>query len=131
MTSQRIQQIAWFGFLIWLYYSKYIFTNPTGFNLEYTLTVFLLIVLIAIIPWYVSKKLEALTTGIGRWYVILTAPMVFTTMGLMAFYYVMIAPNFPTVELPSILHRTIMPGLSMTALLLIPYIPFLRGTKPQ
>lgn len=117
----RIQTGLWAVFLIYYTYLKY-FAGYNEWNTEYALQVAILVVMTAIAPFYLMKFLSGRTEGSTRWIATLILPIVLCGIGYGLFWYFRVRPNFPDVTLMTVLRRSLFPGISISALLLIPMV---------
>lgn len=122
LIAQRIQLVGWIVFLFYYFAAKYFVGGFTGFSINYLVSVIILVLLTAIIPFYVSRWLLEKLSGNAKIIASLVAPISLTAGGLSLYFVAFIAPNFPNIVLPNILHRAIEPGVAITVLMLIPLV---------
>ncbi|WP_262694369.1 hypothetical protein [Kordiimonas aquimaris] len=130
MQASKIQTILWWLFFAAYFASKYFVSGFTGFSWGYLLSVVVLCILTALLPWYGAKWIVSKMQGAGHIMTALVLPVALTTLGLSIFFLAFIAPNYPTIELANIIHRALMPGAAITVLLFLPdTINRLRGSN--
>ncbi|TNE36751.1 MAG: hypothetical protein EP347_10200 [Alphaproteobacteria bacterium] len=117
----RLQTGLWVLFLIGYTALKY-FAGYNAWNTEYAIQVAILVVMTAVAPFYLSKGLVARMDGVGGWLVTLVTPVVLCAIGYALFWYFRVKPSFPDVTLMTVLPRSLLPGLSITVLVLLPKV---------
>jgi hypothetical protein len=115
--SPKAQNIIWIIFLVLYFAQKYVADIKEDFQLGYLLNVGILVILTAVIPYYLTRLGMYLVTGKTRAVLALTLPITFSAMGLSVFFFVFIKPYVPDLPLLSILPRSLIPGIIMTIIL--------------
>ncbi|TNE58242.1 MAG: hypothetical protein EP340_06110 [Alphaproteobacteria bacterium] len=120
----RLQTGLWVLFLIGYTALKY-FAGYNAWNTQYAIQVAILVLMTAVAPFYLSKAVSMRAEGAGRWVMTLVLPVLLCAIGYGLFWYFRVKPSFPDVTLLTVLPRSLLPGLSISVLLLIP--KFMRG----
>lgn len=120
MIAKRVQLVGWIIFIFYYFTAKYFVGGFTGFSIAYLISVVVLVGLTAAAPFYGVKWLLERTSGSMRFISALLLPSALAAAGLSLYFLIFIAPNYPNIELPGILHRAIEPGVAITILMLIP-----------
>lgn len=121
MTTQRIQTALWSLFLIYYFAAKYFVGGFTGFSIPYLISVLALVLVTAILPFYLARWITGMLTSPANILISLILPVLLTAAGLSAYFMLFIAPNYPNIQLANIIHRAIEPGIAITLLLLLPH----------
>lgn len=129
MIAERIQLVGWIVFIFYYFSAKYFVGGFTGFSVGYLVSVVILVMLTAVIPFYTAKWLTQRTPGMPAFATALILPIALTAVGLSLYFVVFIAPNYPSITLPGIIHRAIEPGIAISILLLIPLLA--RLMRPE
>lgn len=122
MTAHRIQTALWALFLIYYSAAKYFVGGFTGFSVPYLISVLVLVALTAAVPFYAARWLTNKLDDAARVAAILLVPTVLTCAGLSLYFLLYIAPSYPNIQLPNIIHRAFEPGIAISLLLLIPIL---------
>ena len=122
MIAKRIQLVGWIIFIFYYFTAKYFVGGFTGFSVAYLISVLVLVVLTAAVPFYGVKWLLERSSGALKALIALALPTALAVAGLSVYFLIFIAPNYPNIELPGILYRAIEPGIAVTVLMLIPII---------
>lgn len=129
MIAERIQLVGWIVFIFYYFSAKYFVGGFTGFSVGYLVSVAILVMLTAVIPFYTAKWLTQRTPGMTAFATALILPIALTAVGLSLYFVVFIAPNYPSITLPGIIHRALEPGIAISILLLIPLLARLMHSK--
>jgi hypothetical protein len=109
-------------------WQKYRAAAPASFNQGYAINVAILVTLTAIVPYVVARLAMSMTSGAGRLASAVLVPTFMAAGGFATFFFVFIAPNFPQVELMTVLPRSLTPGGVIAVILLI-HMVLRRGEK--
>lgn len=120
--AKRLQLTGWIIFLFYYFAAKYFVGGFTGFSVNYLVSVIILVLLTAVVPFYISQWLTRSSQANLKIIAALVAPVALTMLGLSLYFIAFIAPNFPNITLPSILHRAIEPAIAISALMVIPVL---------
>jgi hypothetical protein len=118
-----MRTIHYLGFIIFLIvygYFKYTAVPQLMGQSQYILTTGIVIVLTAIVPFFLSYFIARKVSSNARYVVLGLLPLLLCALGLAFYFYIFIAPNAPGMSVMQVLPRTIVPGLVMGALLLLP-----------
>jgi hypothetical protein len=84
---------------------------------NYILTTCLVILMTAVIPFYLSCFLAKKVSSPSCYLVASLMPLVLSGIGLAIYFYLFIAPSAPSVEIAQVLPRAFLPGIAMGAIL--------------
>lgn len=129
--AKRLQLTGWIIFLFYYFAAKYFVGGFTGFSINYLVSVIVLVLLTAVVPFYVSQWLTRGSQANLKIIAALVAPVALTMLGLSLYFVAFIAPNFPNITLTSILHRAIEPAIAISALMVIPVLAEIFQTDEQ
>ena len=121
-TAKKLQLTGWAIFLFYYFAAKYFVGGFTGFSITYLVSVIILVLLTAVVPFYISQWLTRSSKANLKIIAALVAPIGLTMLGLSLYFVAFIAPNFPNITLPSILHRAIEPAIAISVLMVIPVL---------
>lgn len=124
-----IQQCLWLTFLV-IYIGHKFLAGGGGISTNYAIQVAIIVVLTALIPFYVTSRLGHLLVRI-RVAIFAVLPVGLAMAGYATFYFVFIAPNFPEVAAADVIVRGITPGIVISAILLVPVITSRRSTTVE
>jgi hypothetical protein len=119
MSSARVQMGLWILFLIFYTHRKY-FAGYDAWNTEYAIQVAILVIMTAIAPFYLVKFAVGRMEGSSKLLSTLILPSVLCAIGYGVFWYTRVRPSFPDVTLMQVLPRSLLPGIAISVLLLIP-----------
>lgn len=122
MTAHRLQTALWAVFLIYYFAAKYFVGGFTGFSVSYLVSVIILVALTAVVPYYAARWVSGKLEDAAKIASVLLVPTVMTCVGLSLYFLLYIAPSYPNIQLPNIIHRAFEPGIAISLLLLIPSI---------
>lgn len=114
---KNLHHIGFLIFLIVYSYHKYNAVPSLMGQTSYILTSCLLVILTAIIPFYLSISWSNKTKPPSRYVLAGITPLLLSTLGLTAYFYLFIAPNAPGISIIQVLPRAILPGLVMGMIL--------------
>lgn len=129
MIAQRVQLVGWIIFIFYYFTAKYFVGGFTGFSVGYLISVIMLVMMTAVIPFYTAKWLVDKSEKLAQFGFALLLPILLTGAGLSVYFVIFIAPNYPAITLPGILHRAIEPGVAISILLLVPIVAGVRTNK--
>jgi hypothetical protein len=118
VNTNRLLLGFWLIFLTYYTYLKY-FSGFDTWNAEYALQVAILVVVTAIIPYYVARWITLKQVEIKRLVIELMLPVILCAIGYTLFYYTRVKPNFPDVTLEQVMPRSLFPGISISLILLM------------
>jgi hypothetical protein len=111
--------LLWLVFFIIYAIYKYVGSLQV-WDPEFFVQVAILVVLTALIPYYVSRALAHKLTDPAKLITTIILPLALCALGYTIFYYTRVKPNFPNVSLTGdVLPRSFLPGFVMTALFLL------------
>lgn len=120
-----MRKFPYLGFIVFLVsysYVKYTAVPQLMGQTQYMITTAVLVVLTAVIPFYISYLAVRNNRSNTRYTIALVLPLVLSAIGLAVYFFLFIAPNAPDMSVVQVLPRAVVPGLVMSALLLIPMI---------
>ena len=119
--AHRVQCGLWVLFLVGYTALKY-FAGYNAWNTQYAIQVAILVMMTAIVPFYLSKAIVGRSEGAAQWAAALLLPVVLCGLGYALFWYFRVKPSFPDVTLATVMPRSLMPGISIAVLILIPKV---------
>ena len=117
---RTIHYVGFFIFVIVYGYFKYTAVPQLMGQSQYILTTGIVVVLTAIVPFFLSYFIGRNVTSNARYLVLGLLPLILCAAGLATYFYLFIAPNAPGMSVLQVLPRAVVPGLVMGALLLLP-----------
>jgi hypothetical protein len=105
-------------FLVVYSYFKYVAVPSMMGQTTYIITTSLVVLMTAIIPFYVTYFLTKKASSPSRYVLASLMPLILSGIGLSIYFYLFIAPNAPGMGVAQVLPRAILPGLVMGAILL-------------
>lgn len=118
----RIQMLAYVVFLVFYGAQKYLAVPEQMGELTYTWTTALMVVLTAVIPFFVSYILIPRLDRMGALLIGALLPLILSGVGLTIYYYGFIARYVPDIALTDVLPRALAPGIIMGLILVIPLV---------
>lgn len=115
-----IQQCLWFAFLL-VYIAMKFLAGGGAYSHDYALQVGIIVGLTAVIPFYALTWLTAVLPKL-RLSLLLLAPTLLAMTGYAVFFGVFIAPNYPDIAAAQVIVRGVMPGLVISAVLVLPIV---------
>lgn len=119
ISLKNLPLMAFFLFLVFYSFQKYTAVPQTSFNPDYTINVAIIVAFTAVLPWFITRIKMRFTSGLMQMLAILLAPVAISAIGFAVYYYVFIAPNFPDVPITAVLPRSLFPGMTISAILLL------------
>ena len=107
-------------FLLVYSYFKYTAVPSQMGDPMYIATTALVVILTAVIPFFMARYLANKASAPKNYILAAVVPLALSALGLAIYFYVFIAPNAPGMAVTQVLPRAIVPGLVMSALLLMP-----------
>lgn len=114
--------ISFLIFILVYGYFKYTAMPSLMGSSEYILTTVLVILLTAIIPYFATYILTRKGGSLDQYLLAGLLPLPLCAGGLAAYFYLFIAPNAPGMSVMDVLPRSLVPGLVMGAILLVPML---------
>ena len=119
---RNLPHVGFILFLVVYSYFKYTAMPSMMGQPQYILTTGLVILMTAVIPFFTTYFLASQSKPPARYLLAAFMPLILSTLGLAIYFYLYIAPNAPGIPVTQVLPRAIIPGLVMSAILLLPMI---------
>ena len=114
-----IQTGLWLSFLVYYCASKF-FAGYQGYSHAYLIQVVIIVLLTALLPYYLSKGLLKLERAKAA--IIALAPSLLAMAGYAGFFFVFIKPNYPSMAAEQVIVRGLLPGVVISLILALPLI---------
>jgi hypothetical protein len=121
MARGKLPIILFGLFLVYYIYDKYMGQPPPSFNIEYGLTVALIVLLTAVIPFFNTWIFLRHTQGRLRFLLAAIVPILVSAIGYALFFYVFIAPSAPGVTVMQVVPRSAIPGFAISLIFFASY----------
>jgi hypothetical protein len=113
---KNLHHVGFAIFLIAYSYFKYAAVPSMMGQSTYILTTALVVLMTAIIPFYVTYFLAKAASSPSCYLIASLMPLVLSGIGLAIYFYIFIAPNAPGMGVAQVLPRALLPGLVMGAI---------------
>ena len=121
-----IQTGLWLSFLVYYCASKFL-AGYESYSHDYLIQVVIIVLLTALLPYYLSKGLLKLERA--KAVITVLAPSLLAMTGYAGFFFVFIKPNFPSMAAEQVIVRGLLPGVVISLILALPliYLSRIRG----
>lgn len=119
-SMKLIQGVLWGAFLLYYCASKFL-AGYQGYSHAYAIQVSIIVLATAILPYYATLWMQRVARR-GWLPVTLFLPSLLAMSGYAAFFYIFIAPNYPDITASAVIPRGLMPGLAISAIMVLPVL---------